>query len=293
MKMKNKLSDNGKGILYGVLAALTFATYVLINRYVYVRYKVDVFNYTATFLIAGGFIALIAIVVKRIKNKAKIPLEKSAWPVALNGIIAGIGLGAFVFGQGYTTAVNASILATSTAITTALFSRCMLKDRLSRKQLVWFVIMFLGLYIAIVGLHGIHLNKGDVIILTACFVLGFTNVFSKTLMKKHDSQFVADGRLVSGGVFFVALGLLLSGGNLLVTSAGLWPLLAGFFFWATIRFFYASVGYINPTKAIVLANSHPVITPIVGVLLLSEPYTWTKFIGSTILLVSIYNINKK
>lgn len=291
--MSKKLSNSQKGILYGVLAAFSFATYVLINRYVYVTYKVDIFNYTATFLVAGGFFAFLALIVNWIKNKLKIPLERSAWPVALNGVIAGVGLGTFVFGQGYTTAVNASILATSTAITTAIFSKYMLKDSLTRRQLIWFVVMFIGLYIAIVGFNGIHLNKGDLIVISACFALGFTNTFSKILMKNHSSQFVADGRLVTGGLFFVLVGLLLSGGSFLITYAGWWPLLAGFFFWVTIRFFYASVLYINPTKAIVLANSHPIITPIAGVLLLSEPYTWTKFLGSLILLVSIYQINKK
>lgn len=293
MNAKSKMSNNKRGIISGLLAALSFATYVLINRYVYINFHPDVFNYTATFLISGGFFALIALFLSRFKNKVKIVVDKSIWPVAFNGVIAGIGLGTFVFGQGYTTAVNASILATSTAITTAVFSKYMLKDSLSRRQLFWFATMFIGLYIAIVGFNKIHLNKGDLIVIGSCFILGFTNTFSKILMKKNSSQFIADVRLVSGGLFFFLVGWLLSGSGLLVMSAHWWPLLAGFFFWVTIRFFYASVHYISPTRAIVLANTHPIVTPIVGVLVLSEPYAITKLLGSVIVLTSIYFINKK
>lgn len=290
--MKHTAANNKKGYLFGVLAALTFAIYVLINRYVYVTYDVDAFNYTATFLISGGFFALIGLLASSSGKELKQLFSKSALPSGLNGIIAGIGLGLFVFGQGYTTAVNASILAASTAITTAIFSKFMLKDSFNSAQRMWFGTMFAGLYIAIVGLHAINLNKGDLIILGACFILGFTNTFSKILMRKHSSDFVADVRLVSGGLFFVIVGLVLSGSNFLITTAGLWPLVAGFFFWSTIRAFYSSIKYISPKDAIIFANSHPIITPLIGVFLLSEPYSWTKFLGSVIVIISIYFISK-
>lgn len=288
-----KLSENSKGIFCGVLAAFSFAAYVLINRYVYTHYSVQGIDYTATFLLAGGFFALTAMTLSRIRSKANTSRKSSVWPVALNGTLAGIGIGILVYGQGYTTAINASILATSTIITTAIFSKYILKESLSRNQICWLGIMFIGLYVAIVGFNGIHLNKGDLLVICSCFLLGFTNVFSKVLMKKHDSQFIADVRLISGGVFFLFVGLILSGSDFLVTSAGYWPLLAGFFFWLAIRSFYAAIKYINPTKAIVFANTHPVVTPFVGVLLLSEPYHWSRFLGSVILIASIYYINKK
>ena len=35
------------------------------------------------------------------------------------------------------------------------------------------------------------------------------------------------------------------------------------------------------------------ITPFVGVLLLNEPYSWAKAMGSVMLLISIYQITKK
>lgn len=278
-----------KGFIYGALAAVTFSIYILVNRHVYLTYGVNVFDYTATFLIAGGLFALIGRLTKGIGEKDK--LNKSSWQVAANGVIAGVGLGIFVFGQGYTTVTNASILATSTAITTAIFSVYLLKDKLTSRELKWFCVMLAGFYIAIVGLHGLHLNKGDLLVLASSLILGFTNTFSKVLMKHHTSQFIADGRLICGGVFFALLATVIHGPDFLVMNAGLWPLLAGFFFWLTIRCFYGAISYINPNKAIILANSHPIFTPVVGAILFSEAYTLNKFVGAVLLVASIYSIN--
>lgn len=208
-------------------------------------------------------------------------------------MLAGIGIGFIVLGQGHTTAINASILATASTIPTVLFAKVILKEKFDHLQWAWLIIMCVGLYLAIVGLRGLALNKGDVIILGSAVILGFTNTFSKVLMKKHSSNFVADVRLVSGGLLFLTLGLVFKWDSILVTSAGLWPVLAGLFYWLTIKFFYASISYINPSKAIVFVNGHPAVTPIVGVLLLSESYSWAKFVGSALILASIYHINKR
>ncbi|HSW37380.1 MAG TPA: DMT family transporter [Candidatus Saccharimonadales bacterium] len=287
-----KLSDNQKGLVFGLLASLAFAGYVLINRYVYINYKVDEFRYVVTFLAAGGVFATFSLLVSYWRKEFSIK-KKNNLLVVLNGLLAGTGIGLYVFGQGFTTAVNATILATFTVITTILYSKLILNQTLSRTQQLWILIMFAGLYLAIVGHKALHLNKGDIIILISSVILGFTNVLSKILMKDHSSKFIADVRLLSGGLLFLTAGLIIKGSGVLITSAGLWPLLAGLCFWLTIKFFYAAVHYVSPNKAIVLANSHPIFTPIAAVFILGEPYTWSKFIGSALILLSVYFINSK
>jgi drug/metabolite transporter (DMT)-like permease len=89
------------------------------------------------------------------------------------------------------------------------------------------------------------------------------------------------------------LGWLLTGGNFLVTRAGLWPFLGGFCFWLTIKSFYSSIRYIGPNLATLITNAHPAITPFVGVLILNEPYNVIKGAGSAVLLLSIYKISKR
>ncbi|HSX23805.1 MAG TPA: EamA family transporter, partial [Candidatus Saccharimonadales bacterium] len=121
----------------------------------------------------------------------------------------------------------------------------------------------------------------------------FTNTYAKVLMKQHDNSFLADVRLISGGLLFLVLGLVLNGTHLLVTTAGLWPLLAGFSFFVTIKMFYVAVHYLGPNEAVILTNNHPILTPIAGVFLLSEPYSLAKFVGSIIVIISVYFITRK
>jgi len=284
-------SKSQKGFLYGILATVLFAAYLLTNRYVYTTYRVDTLSYVVTFTIWAAFFALLGVAYHRYKQRFVI-FGKGTFPVVLTGMLAGIGVGLIVLGQRYTTAINASIIATASIVPTVVFSRLMLKEVFSRFQYAWLTVMFAGLYLAIVGIHTLSLNKGDAIIMSSAVILGFTNTFSKVLMRTHNSDFVADVRLVSGGLLFIILGAVFRGDGFLVTSAGLWPILAGLFYWLTIKFFYASVNYINPGKATVLVNAHPIITPIVGIFVLSEPYGLAKLLGSVLILVSIYFINK-
>jgi drug/metabolite transporter (DMT)-like permease len=289
----NRLWKHHKGHVYGVLAALTFGGYLLTNRYVYLHYDVDTFQYTTTFLVVGaGFAALSLVFGKKTKRQTKL-FQKNMFPIILNGLVAGTGIGLLVFGQAFTTAINASIIATAAVLTTVFFSRLILKENFNHHQMLWVGVMFMGFYFAIVGTKLISFNKGDLIILGAICLLGFTNVFSKVLMRTNTSDFVADVRLVSGGLLFACIGLAIGGSDFLVTSAGLWPIFAGFVFWITIKCMYAAIQFIGPNEAIVLGNSHPFFTALVGVTLLGEPYSLIKFLGSVVVLISVYFVTKK
>jgi drug/metabolite transporter (DMT)-like permease len=185
-KSKTKL-----GVIYGILGSFAFGGYILINRYVYTNFDVDVFSYTVTFSVWAGAFALLNLCWTRYQKRFKI-ITKSTLPVALAGVLAGLGVGLIVIGGKYTTAINVSILATSSIIPTVLFSRYKLKERMGRGRYFWILTMLAGLYLAIVGLKTISLEPGDIIILASAVILGYSNVVSKLLMKKHSSDFVSD-----------------------------------------------------------------------------------------------------
>lgn len=281
----NALNRHTQGLILGSITAVSFAVYVLINRLVYTNYDVDTLVYLVTFFVAGGLFGAIALY----REKTKVP-RITAMPVISNGLLTAIGLGIFVYGQSQTTAVNASIIATSSMLTTIIYSRYLLGERLTRGQIVWMTVMFGGLYIAIVGLRGVALNRGDLIVLASSLILGFTNTFSKTLMKKAPSSYIANIRIFAGGVFFIVAGLIFND-QLIASEAGLWPLAAGFVFWLTISSFYKTIELLNPTEAIVIANSQAIIAPFFGFLLLNEPYGLNKIAGAGLILFSIYKIS--
>lgn len=286
-------SNHLKGIIYGVLSGLFVSGYVLVNRYVYNTYDVEPFHYSVTFAIAGGLFAVVALLCRHLKARDIKVSRTSASQLVAVGLAGGTAMGLIVLGQNYTTAVNAAIVMTASILSTSLFSWLILKESFSLRQRVWLAIMFVGLYLGVVGLHIVEFRMGDLIIFAAMMVLGFNNTFSKVVMRRHDGNFVADARLAISGLLMLTLGLLVVGTGIFVTDAGLWPLLAGLFFWLCIRAFYAAVHYASPNQAIVLNNSQIFFTAIIGVLLLSEAYDWVKFLGSVIVLLSVYFITKK
>lgn len=286
-------SAHTKGVIYGVLSALSVSGYVLVNRYVYTKYGVAAFDYAVTFAVAAALFAITSLVSRQVKRH-DIKITLRALPsLLLIGFAGGLAMALVVFGQNFTTAVNTGIIMTASIITTNIFSKYMLKQSFSGAQWLWLGMMFVGLYLGIVGLHFLKLNAGDLIVLCAAVALGFSNTFSKVLMRKYDARFIADARLTISGLLMLAAGVVLVGFDVLVTAAGLWPLLGGLFLWLCIRTFYGAVQLLSPNKAIVLNNSQIFFTAIAGVLLLSETYDWVKFAGSAIVLISIYYLSRR
>lgn len=280
-----------KGVLFGLLGAMAFSTYVVINRHVYATYDVAAGDYTVTFLAAGALFALVALACRPAERKR--PFTKNALPVFGISLLAATALALTIVGQRYTTAINTSLIVTATIVTTGLFSGLILREKFSSAQLRWMVLLFVGLYFGTVGAHLLTFNKGDLIILAGCVIFGFTNTISRALMKGYSSHFIADMRLIVGGLFFGLIGLLLGGADILVTSAGLWPILAGLFVWINVRLFYTAINYLGANKAIVVVNSHVFFTIVAGIVLLAEPYSWIKFVGALVVLTSIYFISRK
>ncbi len=287
------MSNHTKGVVYGTLSALFVTAYVLVNKYVYNTYDVEPFSYAVTFAAAGGLIAAVALFTRHVARRDVAVSHKILPQLLVLGLAGATAMGLVVFGQNFTTAVNAGIILTASIVTTSIFSKYFLKESFSRKQWRWLAVMFVGLYLGVVGLHIVEFRPGDLIILGASVAFGFGNTFSKIVMRKLDRNLIADARLIISGLLMLIIGFVLVGSDVLVLSAGLWPLLAGLFFWLTIRTFFGAIHHTNPNSAIVLNNSQIFFTAVAGVLLLSEAYDWVKFVGSALVLISIYFISKK
>ena len=280
-------SARSKGLFYGSLTAIFFSIYPLISKYVYITYNPDPLHYTATMLVAAGAFGLFATV---FTAKPKIIPRSWLAKALAAGVLAGVAIGILVFGQNYTSAINAGIITPASVLFTIIFAALLLKQKFPKADYIWGFTLFLGIYLAVAGLRGIHFNNGDLLILLSATMLGLLNVIAKLIMLDGKSNFVADVRVVSGGLIAALIGLIVSG-NFVVTNAGAWPILAGLTLWLAVRSFYAAVHYIGPTSGIITATAYPVFTTIGAYFWLGEAYSWSKFIGSAIIIGSIILLN--
>lgn len=293
MKQKwHSLSTATKGLLAGVASAVFLTAYLVTNKYIYNTYDISALQYSLIFAIAGGLFGGLSLT-RNMNSRIFAEVKKDVWMFVVLSLASFIAVGLLVIGQRYTTSVNASLIGTTTILTTMFFSAVMMHEHITQRQKLWVVMLFIGMYVGIVGLHRIHISRGDTIILSSEIIFGFVNVLSRKMMRKHGSLIVPNMRLVLAACFAILCSIFFVRNWVVIGQLWPWALVAGMFYWLCMKTFATSVHLINANHAIVLVNSQVVITALAGVLLLGEHYTWEKLIGSVIVLTSIYYITWK
>ena len=276
-----------------MISAVCVAGYVITNKYVYTHYDITPIEYSIVFALSGGFYALLSFLYKI--DRKRIRVFKQNLPSFIKLALAGtMAVSIFTIGLNYTSAVNASILSTLTIVTTALFSHLFMRERHSKAQLAWIGLLFAGLYLAIVGVNTVHLQKGDAIVIAAMLFFGIGNAYSRVVMKRiGNARLAPDARLMIGIVFALIASLFFLRQFRIILDLLPFALLAGFFYWGCMKTFARAVHSINANNTVVLNNAHIFITSAASVWLLSEQYSIEKFVGSVIALLSIYHIAYK
>ncbi|MFZ1249615.1 MAG: DMT family transporter [Candidatus Saccharimonadales bacterium] len=281
-----------RGLLAGVASALFLTAYLVINKHVYNTYNISALQYSLVFAVAGGLFGALSLW-RHMDDVALRKAKNDRGKFVLLSLASFMAVGLLVIGQRYTTAVNASLIGTMTILATVVFSALILKERITSRQRLWLVALFVGMYIGIVGLHRLHLKTGDVIILSSIVIFGFGNVLSRQMMQGHGSLIVPNVRLVISACFALFVSLFLLRDHSVILQLWPWALLAGMFYWLTMKTFAVSVHLINANHAVILNNGQVITTALAGVFLLGEQYSWEKFVGSLIVLTSIYYITRK
>src|SRR5262245_27529270 len=77
--------ERAKGILYGIVSAISVTGYVLINRYVYVEYSVRPFTYAVTFMASAGLFAGLGLLFRRLKHWDVKVARATSWQLLVIG----------------------------------------------------------------------------------------------------------------------------------------------------------------------------------------------------------------
>ena len=283
------LSNDTKGVVTGLLSAFFFASYLVINRYIYTEFKVDSLAFAFLFNALAGIYAGLALMQRYNQRKMR-SVWQDRYKILLLCTYGLLAMLLLLIGQRYTTSIHASLLVTGSIVATMVFSTLFLKESITTRQKWWVVGMFVGLYVAIVGVQAISLLSGDLIILIGVIFFGLGNVLSRSLMQRHDSAIIPDLRVFLVAVIAGLVYVLFFHSINIFSLVGLWTVVSSLCFWLTMRSFAATVHLVNANHAIVLVNAQIVPASLAGVFLLNEHYSLEKFVGSVIVLVCIYFI---
>jgi len=229
--------------------------------------------------------------------------KKTKWSwLFLIGIIGGgIAFALYFSGLALTTSGRAAFLHKTLPIYVAVFSYLFLKERITKKQNMALITMLIGVFAILVG--GVNPaqfwadpSTGDLLVLLGTILWGVENTLAKRAMLEEESNFtVTFARMFFGGVFLFGIVLLM--GNMevvlsLTTQQISNLLVSTTFLFGYVLFWYASLKYINVSKAAIILLLAPVISLFLGVWWYGEPVSMLQGIGSVLILAGAYFVTK-
>ncbi|MBW2988277.1 hypothetical protein DRJ48_04015 [Candidatus Woesearchaeota archaeon] len=275
-----------KGLILILVSSLLYAGLVIVNKLA-LKPSIDTFQYA---LFMAVFLAVPSLLFLSPRREL---LKMSWYDWGLCGIIGVLASGVvqllWIYGQKLTTSVNAGFITTLATPLTAIFAYLILRERLSSHKLLMAMIAFLGMGIMITNLRLGGLNNGDLLLISAMVVIGFTNVLAKIAMNRLSGLTVSLLRIVFGAAFMliVALATKQFFSFKAVEPVFGYLLLSSFFTFTFLIAYYIGMQLTSPTYATVIFLLEVVFTSIVGVLLLGEMLSWLQWVTGGIASLAI------
>lgn len=317
--MHNILNEDvKKGIIYGILGNLFVAFQPIVANSRPAILDSHLFAAMTVLIEAIIFfpIVIIELKIKNIQNNKKseniyeIPpfkrWKKNIWFFIFIGLIFGLNQLLYFVGYQLSGAINGSLTQKTTVFFGLIFGFLILKENISKIQILLSIVLFFGLVIAITQgsiffILGFNLNNiiGVVIILFISALWMFGHTFTKPILTRNEvspTELVFIRNLISFlflfptyFIFYPAenLALLLDPINQLyfIGMGALYS--SGLFCW------YKSLSLLDVSKATVLFSFTPIGTALFATLILDEIFTIFHMIGTLMIVLSIYLIMKK
>ncbi|MBU0898966.1 MAG: DMT family transporter [Nanoarchaeota archaeon] len=293
---KKPVSKNHNKELIGTILALITAVIsgfaIPINKIFVVGIDPTVFTAVRA-LIIGLVFLFISFVQGNFSTKS---FKKVSWkPLLFIGFIGG-GL-AFLFfftGLGLTTAGRAAFLHKLLPVFIAVFAVLFLKEKIPRKQGIALLVMLVGAYLifsATIEPAAFWLNPGfgDILIIGATILWALESTIAKRTMIKGETNFIVSfARMFFGGLLLFGIIILLGKFDILLSLSAIQitnMLISTGILFGYVLFWYASIKYINVSKAAAILLLAPVISLFLGIYWFGEPFPLLQMIGSALIII--------
>ena len=237
-------------------------------------------------------------------NSILTSLKKNFWLIAFIGIIFSINQLLFFVGYRLAGAINGSLTQKTSVFFGLLFGFLLLKEKISKIQIVFSIVLFFGLVIAITqgSLNFLSFNTeifiGVLIVLLITALWMFGHTMTKPLFSRNDftpTQMVFIRNMLSGVILIITyftfspvdLNVFFNPYNqfffiIMGTVYGL-----GLFCW------YKTLSYLDVSNATIVLSPTPIVTAIFATFILGEFFTPFHLIGAVLVIFSIIIIIKQ
>lgn len=248
-------------------------------------------NVPSTILFAGirfTFAGILTILIYSIGRRKVLFPQKSSWgKISLVASVQTVIQYIFFYvGLANTSGVKGTIITGSNAFFSILVASLIFRqEKLTLRKISACIIGFSG--IILVNLDGLNLNlnfTGDCFVLFSSISYAFSSVLIKIFSKEEDPVIISGYQFVMGGLFMIALGLLL-GGHIRISSIEAVGVLVYLSFLSAVA--YSLWGILLKYNPVSRVSIFSFMTPVMGVILSEIMLTESSNVSPVYLVITV------
>ena len=227
--------------------------------------------------------------------------KKNIWLLILIGIIFGLNQLLFFVGYNLAGAINGSLTQKTSVFFGLIFGVLILKERISKLQIIFSCLLFFGLFIAITQgsfttVYNIDIIIGVLILLFITFLWMFGHTLTKSMFDRNEmtpTQMVFIRNIISGVILFTIYLIAFPIDNLNVFNDPLnvfFFIAMGVVYGSGLFCWYKTLSYLDVSKATIVISPTPIVTSLFASFLLGESFTIFHLIGTSLVILSIIMI---
>jgi drug/metabolite transporter (DMT)-like permease len=223
--------------------------------------------------------------------------KKNIWLLLFIGLIFSLNQVLFFIGYSLSGAINGSLTQKTTVFFGIILGFLILKERVTKLQIVFSAVLFLGLTISITQFftlvnitNTILIGVGILLLITFLWMVGHT--LTKPIFSRNEAtpiQMVFIRNFLSG-VILISTYLIIFTPNLNIfiePTNLLFFFTMGSVYGAGLVCWYLTLSYINISKATTIFAPTPITSAIFATLILGENFTIAHLLGTVLIIVSI------
>ena len=272
-----------KGTILVLMTALGSGAAVIINRFFVMGIDPTVFTAVRALMIGLAFF-----IFSRMDKTKSRPVSVSNL-MALGVIGGGLAFLLFFNGLTMTTGGRAAFIHKTLPVWASVLAYFFLKERITRKQAGSIALALLGLGIMEFGKITVAVRLGDLLVLGATLLWALENLLAKKFMNLGETNWrVTFGRMFFGSLLLFSAVVIQDKLDILL---GLQPMQWVYLGISTLMLFwyvltwYWGLKFINLSKATGLLLTAPVISLVLGALVLSETIYPLQLLGSSFIMI--------
>ncbi len=227
--------------------------------------------------------------------------KKNIWLLIIIGIIFGLNQFLFFIGYDLAGAINGSLTQKTSVFFGLIFGVLILKERITKVQIIFSIILFFGLFLAIAQVSfttsfNINIVMGVLILLfiTILWMLGHT--LTKSMFDRNEmtpTQMVFIRNILSGILLIVTYFLIFPVDklSLFTDPVNVFFFIAmGVVYGSGLFCWYKTLSYLDVSKATIIISPTPIVTSLFASFILGEVFTVFHLIGTLLVITSIIMI---